>query len=270
MLIFAIDDEPKSLSILHKAIAEAAPQAQIMDFPLGTEAVRAIETRGLYPEVVFSDIEMPELDGLALAVKLKQVSPDSKIVFVTAYSEYAVDAIRHRISGYILKPIQKSRIIEELEYVAPAKNSAQEKLTVRCFGQFDVFWKGSPLMFGRKQTKELLAYLIDRQGHSVSRAGIFAALWEDAQYDRARQKYLDVVIRSLRQTLAEHGASEILELKQGMLRIRPEMLSCDLFRFFQGEAAAIDAYRGEYMSAYPWASMTEATLVQISQSRHSR
>ena len=99
MLIFAIDDEPKSLSILHKAIAEAAPQARIMDFPLGTEAVRAIETQGLCPEVVFSDIEMPELDGLALAVKLKQVSPESKIVFVTAYSEYAVDAIRHRISG---------------------------------------------------------------------------------------------------------------------------------------------------------------------------
>lgn len=72
-----------------------------MDFSLGTEAIRAVEG-GLCPDVVFTDIEMPELDGLALAVRLKQVSPASKVVFVTAYSEYAVDAIRQRASGYVL------------------------------------------------------------------------------------------------------------------------------------------------------------------------
>ena len=179
MLIFAIDDEPKSLSKLHKAIAEAAPEAEIMDFPLGTEAIRAIETRELCPDAVFTDMEMPELDGLALAVKLKQVSPASKIVFVTAYSEYAVEAIRQRISGYVLKPVPKSRIQEELEYIAPHMKRGTDKLTVRCFGQFDVFWQGRPLMFGRKQTKELLAFLVNSNGAVCTAEEIAAALWEE-------------------------------------------------------------------------------------------
>ena len=48
MLIFAIDDEPIALTVLHDAIAEAAPEASIMDFGLGTDALEAIRRRGLH------------------------------------------------------------------------------------------------------------------------------------------------------------------------------------------------------------------------------
>ena len=89
MLIFAIDDEPIALTVLHNAIAEAVPEARIMDFPLGTDALEAIQGRGLHPDVVFSDIRMPQLDGLALAARIRSASPATKLVFVTAYSEYA-------------------------------------------------------------------------------------------------------------------------------------------------------------------------------------
>ena len=56
MLIFAIDDEPIALAVLHNAIAEAAPEASIMNFPLCTDALEAIQNQGLHPDVVFSDI----------------------------------------------------------------------------------------------------------------------------------------------------------------------------------------------------------------------
>lgn len=69
-----------------------------------------------------------------------------------------------------------------------------------------------------------MAYLIDRNGKGVTRPDIFAALWEDAPYDRSMQKYLDVVIRSLRDTLRDAGIEAILEVKSGYLRIRPEQL----------------------------------------------
>ena len=260
MLIFAIDDEPKSLSILHRAIAEAAPQAQIMDFPLGTEAVRAIEAQGLSPDVVFSDIEMPELDGLALAVRLKQVSPESKIVFVTAYSEYAVDAIRHRISGYILKPIQKSRILEELEYIAPAVTQPQEKLTVRCFGQFDVFWKGSPLMFGRKQTKELLAYLVDRNGAVCTAEEIAAVLWESETNMHVAKRRIRQLISDLKTALAGIGMEDVLVRRSGQLAILRDRVDCDFYHMLDHDMDALNAYRGEYMSQYSWAELTVAKL----------
>ncbi len=260
MLIFAIDDEPKSLSKLHRAIAEAAPEAGIMDFSLGTEALRAIETQGLRPEAVFSDIEMPELDGLALAVRLKQASPDSRLVFVTAYSDYAIDAIRHRVSGYVLKPVRKERIREELEYIVPTLGRAPEKLTVRCFGQFDVFWKGSPLMFGRKQTKELLAFLVDRNGAVCTAEEISNALWESETDMGLAKRRIRHLLSDLKTTLTGVGQEDVLVRRSGQLAILRDRVDCDYFRMLDGDMDALNAYRGEYMSQYSWAELTVAKL----------
>ena len=74
------------------------------------------------------------------------------------------------------------------------------------------------------------------------------------------QKYLDVVLHSLRQTLKEHGVSEILELQRGTMRVCPERFDCDMYRFFAGDVEAINSYRGEYMNAYAWARYQEAWI----------
>ena len=58
MLIYAIDDEPDMMSLLHDAVAEAAPQAEIEDFLLGSLAAERIEKTGAKPDVVFSDIRI--------------------------------------------------------------------------------------------------------------------------------------------------------------------------------------------------------------------
>ena len=71
MTILAIDDEPKALRLLHDAIAEAEPNAEIVDYSDGEAALTAIRSQALTPDVVFSDIELPELSGLAFAVELK-------------------------------------------------------------------------------------------------------------------------------------------------------------------------------------------------------
>lgn len=115
---------------------------------------------------------------------------------------------------------------------------------------------GETLAFHRAKSKELLAYLIDRNGKDITRAGIFSVLWEDAVYDRSKQKYLDVVIRSLR----DAGIEDILEIKDGYLRIRPEMLDCDLYRFLRNDPAAVNSYRGEYMEEYAWAVFNAESL----------
>ena len=94
----------------------------------------------------------------------------------------------------------------------------------------------------------------------MTRPEIFAVLWEDAPYDRSAQKQLDVVIRSLRKTLAANRAGQIIEMKSASLRIVPQELECDMYRLLAGDDQAVNAYRGEYMSSYSWASMTESDL----------
>ena len=99
---------------------------------------------------------------------------------------------------------------------------------------------------------------IDRQGGTITRAAAFVILFEEERYTRQRQKYMDVIIRSLKATLDECGAGGILEMNRSGLRIRPEKLDCDAYRFFSGDEETVKSYRGEYMNAYSWASMAEA------------
>ena len=72
MMILAIDDEPKALRLLHDAIAAAEPNAEIVDFSDGEDALLAIREQHMTPNVVFLDIELPEMSGLAFAVELKK------------------------------------------------------------------------------------------------------------------------------------------------------------------------------------------------------
>ena len=119
---------------------------------------------------------------------------------------------------------------------------------------------GSAITFDRTKAKEIMAYLTDRQGRFVSRSELFSILWEDGEYDRSMQKQLDVIIRSLRDTLEHNGIADIVEMKRGSLRLRTEMIECDFYRFLKGEIDSVNAYRGEYMNQYPWANMTEAFI----------
>lgn len=70
------------------------------------------------------------------------------------------------------------------------------------------------------------------------------------------------MIRSLRDTLQKHDIGDVFELKNRTLRIRPELIDCDLYRFLEGDMDAVNSYFGEYMSQYTWASDMEAQLTE--------
>ena len=260
MLIFAIDDEPKMQRLLHRAIAEAAPEAEIRDFLLGSEAIRAIEEEKLRPDAVFTDIQMPGLSGLELAVRLKQRSPDTRLVFVTGY-DYAVDAYRLHVGGYIMKPVEAQRVREELDHLFPEAPPAQGRLRVQCFGAFEVFWQDRPLPFKRKQSKELFAFLVDRKGASCSAEEIIAALWEDEEDAKSAKQRIRNLVSDLKGTLAGIGQSEVLIRQGSRLAIKRSLLDCDYYRLLEGDMAAVNAFRGEYMEQYSWAELTKGSLV---------
>lgn len=262
MLIFALDDEPKMLTLLHMAIAEAAPEAEIMDFTYDEQLYEAITERGKKPDAVFLDIEMPGRNGLEVAVKVKELVPDAGIIFVTGYSHYALYAFRIHANGYILKPADPQKIRTELDHLAEQSKEkpAQDKLQVRCFGWFDVFWKGEPLMFRRKLEKELLAYLVDRNGAACTSEEVIAALWEDETDMAAASNRLRTVLSDLRKTLRDIGMEEVLIRERRQVAIRRSMIDCDYYRMLDGDVDALNSFNGEYMKQYSWAEMTAGEL----------
>lgn len=263
MLIFAVEDEPKMLRALHHAIAEAKPDAVIRDFAKASEVICAIDEEGERPEVVFSDVEMPGMDGLELAMRVKTGSPECRIIFVTAYPKYALQAFRLHVSGYIVKPVEAERVREELNFLdwpPVLQRSREDKLEVQCFGYFEVFWQGKPLIFQRTQTKELLAYLIDREGAVCTSDEIITAFWEDERNERTAKGYIRVLISDLRKTLRSIGMENLLIRERRQIGICRDMVDCDYYRMLDGDITAVNAYRGEYMKQYSWAELTVARL----------
>lgn len=264
MTIFAVDDEAAMLAELHQSIREACPEAEIHDFRFAAEALEEMTDSGLIPDVVFSDIELPGMNGLDLAVRIKQLAPAAKIIFVTGYSQYALEAYRQHINGYVLKPIDADQIRQELEYLTEPYRQDPGKMQVRCFGYFEVYWQGKPVVFGRKQTKELLAFLIDRNSICTSEE-ISDALWEGETNIKACKTRLRSLLHDLKGTLAEIGAANIVIRRRDTIGIDSTLLDCDYYRFLKGDIQAVNAFHGEYMKQYSWA---ESTLGAIMSGKH--
>ncbi|RDL45288.1 DNA-binding response regulator [Marinomonas piezotolerans] len=106
------DDEPILRLTLKKLLAEVWSDLDIVAMAsTGTEALELIAAA--QPDIAFLDIRMPESSGLDVARQLQQqpeLSPHTKIVFLTAFDEYALQAFDLAAVDYLLKPIDERRL----------------------------------------------------------------------------------------------------------------------------------------------------------------
>ena len=262
MKAICVDDEPLILDLVVSMCRKLPQITDAQGFTAPGTALKWLD--GNRVDLALLDIDMPGVSGITLARMIKEKWPDAAIIFLTGYSQYAVEAFALHASGYLLKPVSEKRLAAEVQYALERKTQKQPyvpaAILAYTFGPFELYVNGDPVSFERARAKELLALLVDQRGGSMTQPEIFAALWEDALYDRSAQKQLDVIIRSLKKTLAQYHVEQIVEMRSGTLRIVPQELECDMYRLLAGDVDAVNAYRGEYMSNYSWARMTEGYL----------
>ena len=121
-------------------------------------------------------------------------------------------------------------------------------LQVKCFGSFEVFKDGKPLKFHRQKSKELFAYLVDREGSSANINELNAVLWEEDH-----KSYLRNLIVDIQETLKEAGIEDVFIKRYSECFIDPTKIDCDAYEYKKGNPDAIRMYRGEYMIQYSWA-----------------
>ena len=249
MRAIAVDDEPLMLGALTKAIKASGDITAVTDFTSCEEAVEFVKSNTV--DIAFLDINMRGMGGLNLAKKIIDFCPTCRIVFCTGYEEYAIRAFKLHASGYLMKPISANDVQTEIDNIKGIRQK-EKLLSVKCFGNFEVFAKGEKITFKRSKTKELLAFLVDRKGAGVTVAEIGVALWENDQAEK-NQNYIHQLFRDLRHSLEAVDAAEIFERNNYFYSINPEKIDCDYYAYLKNGKPE---FRGEYMSQYSWAEET--------------
>lgn len=113
MRVLIADDEPLARARLEALLRDCQGAELVGSVGSAREALEALPTHK--PEVLLLDIEMPGVDGLALAERLTRMAPPPQVVFCTAYAQYAMRAYELKAADYLLKPVRLERLREALE-----------------------------------------------------------------------------------------------------------------------------------------------------------
>ena len=254
MIAIAVDDEILMLGALVKAVNASPDISDVIKFSDCDEALSFVSSN--YIDIAFLDINMRGMGGLALAEKILSIRPQCKIIFCTGYEEYAIPAFKIHASGYLMKPISAEDVQKEIDNIKGIRQ--QEKLlTVKCFGNFEVYAKNEKLTFKRLKTKELFAYLIDRNGAAMTAKQICAVLFPDDTDDGKNSSYLRQLVLDLKNALKAVGAENVLRHETPCYRVDTTLIQCDYLSYLQ---TGKPEFHGEYMTQYSWAEDTCAML----------
>lgn len=205
-----VDDERLALMKLQLMLEELKTVNVAGAFIDPAEALRAAP--GLDPDVIFLDIEMPELNGMQVAELMQKLCPRASIVFVTAYNDYAVDAFELNALDYVLKPVRHDRLLKTVQRLESASapemsDKPAEPLMLCCLQSIRFERGGQPLQSIRWRTlkaQELFAYLVHNRNRFISKDYLIEWLWPEFSYKKA-STHLYTTIYQVRQCLKQAG-----------------------------------------------------------------
>ena len=168
------DDEPLLRSSLTRMLAQAWPELEIVaQARNGREAVEQYQTHK--PTVCFLDVHMPGMSGVEAA---RQIGRGAHLVFVTAYSEYAVEAFAQGALDYLVKPVDPARLADTVMRVRERLVTAQEAPDI------EVLLDKLEARLQRKAAPEPLRWIKALTGQTVRMIAV-----ADIDYLRSDEKY---------------------------------------------------------------------------------
>ncbi|KPU44503.1 transcriptional regulatory protein YehT [Oxobacter pfennigii] len=273
--IAAVDDERHVLERFAGLVSEVKELELCGLFRTGRQLLSYVKEHPL--DAVFLDIEMPGVNGLQLAGQILDLNENIDIVFVTAFNQYAVEAFEVQAIDYIMKPLTEERLEKTVKRLLKTKSKVNRpgKPFIQCFGGFEVFQGGKALTWKNSKAKEVLAFLVHKEGIPVNWEKISDAVWPDYNSEKAQTNF-HATTYLLRKRLAEAGLAQILENGRGNYRIKKDQVDCDLYQleelFRTGQINSKENFRlfeqlekKGYMdgSGYAWAYSKAAELDEM-------
>lgn len=261
MRVICVDDEQPILENFRGKTKDFTEIESLHLFQSAMEALAWAEENPV--DVAVLDMEMTEMNGIELAKRLKMIDSDIRIIFVTAYAKYALEAFRVDAVGYLLKPYSSDEIRHELEKAMRIRSQPKKRVEIQTIPDFIVSVDGEPMHFDRAKPEELLALLVDHASAGLTAGEAIACLWPDRPTDENTLTLYRVTFHRLMEKLKAAGIEHIIGSEGRKRYIHTEQIDCDLYRLLSGNKRELQNYSGEYMKEYSWAESRNAQLNSI-------
>ncbi|WP_337104132.1 response regulator [Paenibacillus sp. YIM B09110] len=246
--VIIVEDEKPILNLMKVIIGQNPHYTILNAFSNPLEALERMAE--LKPDIAFLDVEMPKMSGIALAEKIGELSEYTKIVFTTAYKQYALDAFQVYAFDYILKPVTPDAIerianrLLKLQLSSPLVSAYLPAYSpISCFGGFDVR-NGTgtqSVRFPTRKSEELLAYFLCHPRRDISKWRIIDLLWPELPEERALHNLHNTIYR-LKKLTKEHGLSlDIQKTNDGYL-LEPLQTVYDALEYEQLETVLTEEF----------------------------
>lgn len=237
-----VEDEKPILDLMKYIIGQDEHYTIVGAFTNPHEALAVLEE--LQVDVAFLDVEMPRMNGLELARRINEQSSHTKVVFTTAYKDYALDAFDVHAFHYLLKPVAPmaiekvtKRLVEELG-MSEKDSKSGNKMSIQCFGGWEVRNPAGEIIRWRtKKTEELFAYLLCHPGRDISKWQLMDVLWGEMNEDRATNNLHTTVYRLKKILKEQELGMDIIKTGEGYMLERRDH-SYDVWAFIQHYTAA--------------------------------
>lgn len=122
--VLCVDDEKLMLRHLVSLCEKTTDVSETHGFDRAKEALCWVKDHSC--DLALLDINLPDMDGITLAKRIQELRPETDIVFVTGYPQYAVDSWTVHPCGYLLKPITKKDLQEKLDYILSLRSPRRQ------------------------------------------------------------------------------------------------------------------------------------------------
>lgn len=277
-----VDDEQPAIDLLRILLEDTGKVRCVGEYCKPSEAADYVAA--LKPDVVFLDVQMPICNGVELAGDIMDRSADTHIVFVTAFSEYAVQAFELNAIDYLLKPASPKSVeravarIIKLNRLKNAFQSSHAGTQIHCFGKFEVRKSvdGRLIKWRTAKVEELFAYLLYHRGTIVRKGEIIDNLWPECD-PKIADGNLHTSVYQLKKTLKDNGVDIAVKFIGGGYVLEPgQAVDYDVAEFeafiTKGETLNNENigefekmttfYRGDYLRGgdYLWCMAERARL----------
>lgn len=259
MKAIIVEDEPlmiKKFERLSKDIEDLNITGKFEDGKSALDFMRKCPA-----DVAFVDIEMPVMDGITLAGKLKEIREDIIIVFISAYDRYLQDFNKVGADYYLMKPYTKEILEMVMEKLRLLNTGQRKDVHVQTFGRFVVRKNGRVLPITGK-AKEILALIISRCGREISNEEIYYTVWEGRPYSNSKMTIYYNALRRLKDFLKSEGLENmIISTARGQMA-NTQVFDCDYYDWKEKNLKTGDRFEGEFLSEYSWAEIILAEILE--------